>query len=190
MPELKAGEILKIQNNYFMIIQVRHNRKTVQVIGVQSNYILALDNAATAGTSSTYLEAMTGNLNKNRIVHIQYVGLSVADTPFFTWGTQPLSSKDVQDTINLVSADISNPVIVDRWSYDQSMRLLLTQGNVTQNFYFMIMEYEIVAYTGTPQAPYWQILSNGACINVATPEIAANINATNLGQIGTSKPKL
>ena len=187
-PELKPGELLKIQNAFYMIIQMRHNRKIVQVIGTQTNYILALDNNSTAGTSSTYLESMTGNLNKNRIVHIEYVALSVADTPYFTWGTQPLSSKDVQDTISLVSANLLNPVEVDRWSYDQSMRLLVTQGSVTQNYYFDIVEYEIVAYAGTPQKPYWQLLSNGAGIYVATEEMAAAVTATNLA--GNSKPKL
>ena len=180
-PELKAGELLKIQNLYYMIIQVRHNRKAVAVTGIQTNYILALDNNATAGTTSTFLESMTGNINKNRIVHIEYVALTVADTPEFIWGTQPLQSKDVADTLNANLAGATNPIEVDRWSYDQSMRLLVTQGNVSQIYYFDIVEYEIVAYAGTPQQPYWQLLSNGAGIYVATNEIAKNIASTNLG---------
>jgi hypothetical protein len=187
-PELKAGELFKIQNIYYMIIQVRHNRKAVAVTGTQTNYILALDNAATAGTTSTLLESMTGNLNKNRIVHIEYVALTVADTPEFIWGTQPLQSKDVADTIDTNLAGASNPIEVDRWSYDQSMRLLVTQGNVTQVYYFDIVEYEIVAYSGQPTQPYWQLLSNGAGIYVANEAIAANIQATNLGLPGSSKP--
>jgi len=186
-PELKAGELLKIQNLYYMIIQVRHNRKIVQVIGAQTNYILALDNNNTAGTTSTFLESMTGNLNKNRIVHLEYVGITVADTPEFIWGTQPLQSKDVADTLTTNLAGATNPIEIDRWSYDQSMRLLVTQGNVTQNYYFDIVEYEIVAYAGTPQQPYWQLLSNGAGIYVASDAIAANIKATNLGLPG-AKP--
>jgi len=180
-PELKAGELFKIQSNYYMIIQVRHNRKAVSVINAQTNYILALDNSSTSGTSSTLLESMTGNLNKNRIVHIEYVGITVADTPEFIWGTQPLQSKDVADTINANLAGATNPMEVDRWSYDQSMRLLVTQGAVSQVYYFDIVEYEIVAYAGTPQQPYWQLLSNGAGIYVATDAIAKNIQATNLG---------
>jgi hypothetical protein len=183
-PELKAGELFKIQNQYYMIIQVRHNRKAVAVTGAQTNYILALDNANTAGTTSTFLESMTGNLNKNRIVHIEYVGLTVADTPEFIWGTQPLQSKDVADTLNANLAGSTNPIEVDRWSYDQSMRLLVTQGNVSQVYYFNIVEYEIVAYAGTPTQPYWQLLSNGAGIFVATDAIAKNIQATNLGLPG------
>ena len=194
-PELKAGEILKIQNAFYMIIQVRHNRKLVQVNGVQNNYILALDNNATAGTSSTALESMTGNINKNRIVHLEYVAVAEADagapaTPFFTWGTQPLSSKDVQDAISSTTASLAGPVEIDRWSYDQSMRLLVTQGNTSHNYYFDIVEYEVVAYAGAPTQPYWQILSNGAGIYVASEKVAANIQATNLGLPGTSKPTL
>jgi hypothetical protein len=187
-PELKAGELFKIQNIYYMIIQVRHNRKAVAVTGSQTNYILALDNAATAGTTSTFLESMTGNLNKNRIVHIEYVALTVADTPEFIWGTQPLQSKDVADTLNANLAGATNPIEVDRWSYDQSMRLLVTQGNVSQIYYFDIVEYEIVSYAGQPTQPYWQLLSNGAGIYVANEAIAANIQASNLGLPGTSKP--
>jgi hypothetical protein len=187
-PELKAGELFKIQNIYYMIIQVRHNRKAVAVTGSQTNYILALDNAATAGTTSTLLESMTGNLNKNRIVHIEYVALTVADTPEFIWGTQPLQSKDVADTLNANLAGATNPIEVDRWSYDQSMRLLVTQGNVSQIYYFDIVEYEIVSYAGQPTQPYWQLLSNGAGIYVANEAIAANIQASNLGLPGTSKP--
>jgi hypothetical protein len=182
-PSLQPGNILKVQNNYYMIIQVRHNRKVVQVIGSQTNYILALDNSSTAGTSSTFLESMTGNLNKNRIVHIQYVALSVSDTPEFVWGTLPLQSKDVADTLTLTSAGLTNPIDVNRWSYDQSMRLLVTQGNVTQNYYFEIVEYEIVAYAGSPPRPYMQLLSNGAGIMVMTDTEAQNIQATNLGQM-------
>ena len=183
-PELKAGEVLRIQSTYYMVIQVRHNRKAVAVTGTQTNYILALDNNNTAGTSSTFLESMTGNLSKNRIVHIEYVALTVADTPEFIWGTQPLQSKDVADTLSVTLASVTNPIEVDRWSYDQSMRLLVTQGAVTQVYYFDIVEYEIVAYAGTPQQPYWQLLSNGAGIYVATDAIAQNIQATNLGLPG------
>ena len=52
------------------------------------------------------------------------------------------------------------------------MRLLVTQGAVSQVYYFDIVEYEIVAYAGTPQQPYWQLLSNGAGIYVANDAIA------------------
>jgi hypothetical protein len=171
-----------------MIVQVRHNRKAVAVTGAQTNYILALDNAATAGTTSTLLESMTGNINKNRIVHIEYVGLTVADTPEFIWGTQPLQSKDVADTLSVTLASVTNPIEVDRWSYDQSMRLLVTQGAVSQVYNFDIVEYEVVAYAGHPTTPYWQLLSNGAGIYVADTATAKNIQATNLGFLGTSKP--
>jgi hypothetical protein len=69
------------------------------------------------------------------------------------------------------------------------MRLLVTQGNVTQNYYFEIVEYEIVAYQGSPRRPYMQLLSNGAGILVMTDEEAANIHATNLGQMVNGQKK-
>jgi hypothetical protein len=179
-PTLLPGNIIKIQDKYYMVIQVRHNRKSVSVNGSQTNYILALDNNAASGTTSQFLESMTGNINKNRIVHIQYVALTISDTPEFIWGTQPLQSKDVADTLNLSIAGPTNPIDVNRWSYDASMRLLLTQGNVSQVYYFEIVEYEIVAYQGTPPRPYMQLLSNGAGITVTDTEMANNIAATNL----------
>ena len=185
-PELNAGEILKIQSDYYMIIQKRHNRKAVSVTGAQTNYILALDNGNTSGTTSTFLESMTGNLNKNRIVHLQWVAMTVADTPEFIWGTQPLQSKDVADTISTILAGPTNPIEIDRWSYDQSMRLLVTQGNVSQVYYFEIVEYEIVSYAGQAIYPYWQLLSNGAGIFVADTRQESNIQATALG-LGISK---
>ena len=114
-PELKAGELLKIQNvlhDYPSAPQQksssshRHPNK-LHFSPRQSN---------TAGTTSTFLESMTGNLNKNRIVHIEYVGITVADTPEFLWGTQPLQSKDVADTLTQIRV-VTNPIEVDRWSY-------------------------------------------------------------------------
>ena len=60
-PEMKPGELLKIQNSFYIIIQVRHNRKAVSVTGTQTNYPLALDNNNVSGTLASALEDMTGN---------------------------------------------------------------------------------------------------------------------------------
>jgi hypothetical protein len=185
---LQPGNVIAIQGKFYMVIQTRVNRKAVSVTGAQTKYALALDNSATSGTASTFLESMTGNLNKNRIIHIQYVSVTVADTPEFFWGTQPLQSKDVDDVTSIYLANLNSPLIVNRWSYDTSMRLYVTQGSVSQVYLFEIAEYEIVAYAGTPPRPYWQIMANGAAILVQTDEQAAAITATQLS--GTSKPKL
>ena len=144
-----------------MVITVRHNRKTVAISGAQTSKL-----ALSVTTLAAY-ESLTGNLNKNRIVQIQYVAIDQVVTTEFYWGTQPLQSKDVDDTCTPTTAGLSNPMMIDRWSYDNSMALLITQSN-TQNYYFEIVEYEIVAYTGTPPRPYTQIMSNGQAMEIET----------------------
>lgn len=162
MPWLQPGNIIKIQDKFYMVVTTRHNRKTVALSGATTKTALSVD------TLAAY-ESLTGNLNKNRIVHLQYVAIDTGNTPEFFWGTQPLQSKDVDDTISTTTAGLTNPLPVDRWSYDNSMRLLVTQS-ATQNYYFEIVEYEIVSYAGTPPRPYTQIMANGQAIVVETEE--------------------
>jgi hypothetical protein len=174
MPWLEPGNIIKIQQSLYMVVTVRHNRKTVALSGAQTKLALAVD-------SGTTYESLTGNLQKNRIVHLQYVAIDQENTPEFFWGTQPLQSKDVDDTMSTTTASLSNPLPVNRWSYDSSMRLLVTQS-ATQNYYFEIVEYEIVAYAGSPPRPYYQIMANGQAILVQTQEQSDAMAALKLGK--------
>ena len=175
LPDLAPGNLIKIKDTYYMVITVRENRKTVTITGSQTKLPLALDGAAS-------YENLAGNMNKNRLVHIQYVAIDQANTPELFWGTEPLQSKDVDDTMSTVTAGISNPMQVNRWSYDQAMRMLVSQS-ATQDYYFLIKEYEIIAYAGTPNRPYTQIMANGQAIRV---EDAAT--ATAIAGMTTAKP--
>lgn len=170
---LKPGDVIKIQDAYYLVITVRHNRKLVALTGAQTK--LALN----VSTLAAY-ESLHGNLQKNRITHIQYVAITESNTPEFYWGTQPLQSKDVDDTLNVVTAGLDNPIAVDRWSYDISMYLFVSESG-SQNYYFEVIEYEIVSYAGTPPRPYLQIMANGQAVFVETQTTESVMNAIKLG---------
>jgi len=162
-PFLKPGYIIKISDKYYMVITARNNRPVVTLTGVQTKFDLDVGQSTPAG-----LECMAGELKKNRIVHIQFVGIDTDNKPTLYWGTEPLLSKDVEVTIDTTRAGVTNPIAIDRWSFDPSMRLLITQS-ADQNYYFEMMEYEVTPYEGVPDRPYLQIMANGQAIMVESP---------------------
>jgi len=162
-PFLKPGYIIKISDKYYMVITARNNRPIVALTGALTKFDLDVGQSSPAG-----LECMAGELKKNRIVHIQYVAIDTANTPTLYWGTEPLLSKDVEVTLSTTIAGVTNPIAVDRWSFDPSMRLLVTE-TASQNYYFEIMEYEVTPYEGVPDRPYLQIMANGQAIMVESP---------------------
>jgi len=159
-PFLKPGYIIKISDKYFMVITARNNRPVIALTGALTKFDLDVGQSTPAG-----LECMAGELKKNRIVHIQYVAIDTGNTPTLYWGTEPLLSKDVEVTISTTMAGLTNPIAVDRWSFDPSMRLLVTE-TASNNYYFEIMEYEVTPYEGTPDGTYLQIMANGQAILV------------------------
>ena len=159
-PFLKPGYIIKISDKFYMVITARNNRPKVALTGALTKFDLDIGQSTPAG-----LECMAGELKKNRIVHIQYVAIDTGNTPTLYWGTEPLLSKDVEVTLSTTIAGLTNPIAVDRWSYDPSMRLLVTE-TASQNYYFEMMEYEVTPYEGVPDRPYLQIMANGQAILV------------------------
>ena len=165
-PSLKPGYIIKIQDKYYMVITARHNRPLVTFTSLQTKLELDKD---TKDSNNVSCEDLAGELTKERIVNIQYLAID-ASTPSIYWGTEPMMSKDVDRAIDTIRVGVSNPIAVDRWSYDPSMHLLITQGATTINYYFEIMEYEVTPYAGTPPMPYLQIMANGQAILVEASE--------------------
>jgi hypothetical protein len=172
-PFLRPGYLIKIMDKYYMVITARNNRPIVTLTGAQTKFDLDVGQSSPAG-----LECMAGELKKNRIVHIQYVAIDQANTPTLYWGTEPLLSKDVEVTLSTANANVVSPIAVDRWSYDPSMRLLVTQS-ATQNYYFEIMEYEVTPYEGVPDRPYLQIMANGQAILVESPGTEKTLSLLN-----------
>jgi len=167
-PFLKPGYIVKIGDKFYIVITARNNRPKAAVTGAKTTkYTLDLSNGAA-------YEQLHGELKKNRIVHLQYVAIDAANTPNIYWGTEPLMSKDYDDTMDTTRMGITNPIAVDRWSYDPSMRLSVIQ-TATQNYTFEIMEYEVTPYEGTPERPYLQIFANGQAILIESAGVEKSL---------------
>ena len=158
-PFLKPGYLIKISDKYYMVITARNNRAKISISGAQTSKVVLY-----VTTSAAY-EQLHGELKKNRIVHIQYLGLGQAQTVNLYWGTEPALSKDYDDTMDTTRAGLTNPIAIDRWSFDTSMNLSIKQAG-TQDYYFELMEYEVTPYEGVPDRPYLQIMANGQAILV------------------------
>jgi hypothetical protein len=162
LPVLKPGHLIKIADKYYMVTTVRRNRKKVSLIGSKDKYRFYTE------TDASYA-SMHGNLSLNRVVHLQYVSIDQSVDTILYWGTQPLLSKDVEEAIQPWAANLAAPLEIDRWSFTPEMHLYVTTAG-DQNFYFEIIEYEVVEYPGTPTRPYLYIMANGQAIFVETPE--------------------
>jgi len=153
LPQLKPGHFFKVGSKYYQVVAVRRNRQRISISGSQTNYGL------TSSTDPSY-EALHGKLEKNRIVHIQYLAVE-NDTveSILHWGTPPLFSKDVKIAITNKTAGPSNPIEIDRWSYDETMFIRLDQDG-TQVYIFECVEYEIKPYPAEPRM-YLHLMANG-----------------------------
>lgn len=171
LPVLKPGHLMRIADKLYMVITVRRNRKKATVTGAKTtDYRFKTD-------VSSEFTPMVGNLALNRVVHLQYVSIDVdTDTKFF-WGTQPLLSKDRVEAIQTWGANLLAPLELDRWSFDEAMHLYIQQA-ATQNYYFEIIEYEVVPYAGEPTRPFLHIMGNGQAIFVESQGVEQT-----LGQI-------
>ena len=174
LPVLKAGHIVHtgpdFESGYLQVVTVRNNRKKVTVSGAKTTlYDLVI------GTDASF-ESLHGNLKRNRIVHLQYLGLSV-DTPTYLWWlTQPLLSKDVDEAIGSTIAPVDQPIELDRWSYDDSQYLRIKQ-DATQNYYFVIVEYEVVGFPGKPEGDFLHVFANGQAQFVSKGASLSSIGA-------------
>lgn len=168
LPVLKPGHLLKIGAKFYQVIVVRRNRKKISVSGAQTNKYIFY---TATGAEFT---PMVGNLNTNRIVHLQYVSIDQDTNTVFYWGTEPLQSKDRAEPMQTWGANLLAPLEIDRWSFDEAMNLQVTQA-ATQNYYFEIIEYEVVEYEGTPTRPYLYIMANGQAIFVSEEEVAKSL---------------
>jgi len=171
---LKAGHIIHtgpdFDTGYLQVVTVRNNRKKVEVSGAKTTlYDLVI------GTDTSF-ESLHGNLKKNRIVHLQYLGLGAAQSTYLWWLTQPLLSKDVDEAITSAIAPIDQPIEIDRWSYDDSQYLRIKQAD-TQQYYFVIAEYEVVGYPGKPDKPFLHIFANGQSQFVEAGQSVAGLGA-------------
>jgi len=158
LPVLKPGHIIHtgpdFDSGYLQIITVRNNRKKVSVTGAKTSlYDLVI-------TTDTSFESLHGNLKKNRIVHLQYLGLGTTASTYLWWLVSPLLSKDVDEAITSAIAPVDQLIELDRWSYDDSQYLRIKQST-DQDYYFVIVEYEVAGYPGKPEGDFLHIFGNG-----------------------------
>jgi len=151
-------------------VTVRNNRKKVAISGAKTDlYDLVIS------TDSSY-ESLHGNLKKNRIVHLQYLGIDQTQNTYLWWLTQPLLSKDVDEIILPTTAPVDQPLEIDRWSYDDSQYLRIKQAG-TQNYYLVIAEYEVIGYPGKPDGDFLHIFANGQAQFVKAGSSLASVSA-------------
>ncbi len=118
LPILKVGHIIKAGigkkggTGYFVVKEVRPGRFQVTNAAIKST-VYALN-----ASNNTDYNAISGNLDTDRIVHLQYVAVmtssSIDVTPY--WGKDPLMAKDVAAVVNDVIAPQTSPWKVDKWS--------------------------------------------------------------------------
>jgi len=157
-PVLKVGHLIHtgpdFDKGFLQVVTVRNNRKKVAVSGAKTTlYDFVI------GTLAAY-ESLHGNVKKNRITHMQYLGLDQAQSTYLWWLNRPLLSVDVDEPIDSTLAPIDQPLEIDRWSYDISQYLRIKQAG-TQNYFFVIVEYEVVGFPGKPDTPFLHIFANG-----------------------------
>jgi len=162
LPQLKPGHLFKAGDKFYQVVVVRRNRQRHVIAGAQTDYRLYTE-------TNTNFAMLHGLLSLNRIVHIQYIAVETAAvTTLFYWGTPPLFAKDVRLTIDTNVAPTTNPMEVDRWSYDTAMHLMLTQS-AGQNYIFECVEYEIAEYkveAGEEPERYLHLMPNGQAVFV------------------------
>jgi len=163
LPKLKPGFFFEIAEKFYQIMVVRNNRQPVSDIAAAYTDPGRVLNVA---TSAAY-ESLHGNLKVSRVVQIQYVSVAnAAPEVLLKWGTEPLFSKWVSLYIGSNNADLSHPIQVDRWSYDEEMRISVVKIAGAQTLWFEIIEYEVVEWTKTPPKRYLKILANGQAVFV------------------------
>jgi len=71
---------------------------------------------------------------------------------------------------------IDQPLDINRWSYDDSQFVRIKQS-ASQDYYFIIAEYEIVGYPGKPDGDFLHIFANGQAQFVKSGSSLAGISA-------------
>ncbi len=104
---------------------------------------------------------VSGNVDTEKVVHLQYLACLDAAEANVYWGKDPLFSLDTESVVNNVIAPDTSPVRLDRWSYDQSMFLAVSIASGSQNFLLETVNYEVEPLKGAAPGKYLEITSEG-----------------------------
>lgn len=159
LPILKVGHIIKVGAGYHIVREVLLGRFPVTNAAIKAT-VYAL-NAA----NNTVFNALSGNLDTKRIVHLQYIAVmtptSIDVTPY--WKQDPLMAKDVEAVINDVIAPQTCPLKLDKWSFDQSMFFGFKTASATSVvLMFIMVNYATAPFpAATPPSKYLEITAEG-----------------------------
>lgn len=162
LPKLRPGFFMNIAGKFYQISGVRNSRQTVDLAAA---YTLNAPLILNSTISATY-EALHGNMTAGRVVQLQYFALTSAIDTLLQWGVNPLLSKWRNVYINTTGAGLTNPLQIDRWSYDVEMRLGVVKAVGAQTLWLEIVEYELVPWDKTPPKKYLKILETGEAVFV------------------------
>jgi len=162
LPKLRPGFFMNIAGKFYQIMDVRNNRQPVDLAGAYTESSPLILNS----TTNVIYEALHGNMEVLRVIQLQYFALTTTLDTLLRWGTNPLLSKWRNVYINSNGAGLTNPLQIDRWSYDREMRLAVVKAVGAQTLWLEIVEYEVTSWDKTPPKKYLKILENGDAVFV------------------------
>jgi len=174
LPILKPGHYINIGTKFFLIVVARRSRVVKDLAASQTTKkpLNVADNAANAD--------IAGNITVGRVVNLQYASLSGAGDIHLFWLEDPLMSKWVDDVLNTTLEPMTNPLIVDRFTYADEMHLKYLSGVTVPDLYIDLVEYQVAEVDEAPSM-YLQILPTGQATFIeseATAEAMRNFRQT------------
>lgn len=161
LPVLKVGHVIKAGagskggSGFWVVEKVMEGRFLINenAIVTKKKWI--------ASSGDAYKQ-VSGNLDTERIVHLQYLGALDTNDALLYWMKDPLFSPEVDSTVNSTVAPDTNPLRLDKWSYDQSMFLAVTAAAaVNHQLIVETVNYLVEPLSGKPPKKYLEITVEG-----------------------------
>lgn len=169
LPVLKVGHVIKAGagskggSGFWVVEKVMEGRALINesAIVTKKKWI--------ASSGDAYKQ-VSGNLDTERIVHLQYLGALDTNDALLYWMKDPLFSPEVDSTVNSTIAPDTNPLRLDKWSYDQSMFMAVTAAAaVNHQFIVETVNYLVDPLKGKPPQKYLEITVEGNATFVELP---------------------
>src|SRR3990170_5837727 len=147
LPVFKVGHIIKAGggskggSGFWVITKVMEGRIKIAETG-------AITKKKWVASSGDAYKQVSGNIDTQRIVHLQYMGCLQTTASLMYWMKDPLFSPETDSSVDSTIAPDTNPVRLDKWSYDQSMFMAVSIAAGTQDFVIETVNYEVEEYKG------------------------------------------
>lgn len=148
---LEVGYLIKAGAKVLQVSEVRRLRIPIPLTAGETDHPLIV------ATANPEYAVLHGNLEVNRIIHIQYIACVEADDVLLKFGLEPVLSRHANITMDNVTFPRTHPLEVNRWSYDEEQHIKYTlAAALTQTLYFENMEYRVIPYK--PAIPKGQLM--------------------------------